>query len=547
MVVAGRMRVGPARRTTCWSVLALLTAGLELGCGDGGGPAKPDATAGSDGAGHAGAAGSGGGAAGGSGIIELQGLRKAAAEAGKFIGAAVKTEPLRDDSVYREVLSREFDYVTPEDATKWGPLAPTASSYIWKDADAIVEFAEAHSQAVKGHTLIWHRQTPSWVNDSMTAGALRDAMKHHIEATLTRYKGRMRAWDVVNEAVDMATDSGFTESVFYEKLGPSYIADAFRWAREADPDVLLFYNEFGIERTGAKSEFTYELMRALLADGVPIDGIGFQSHLSTHRYPAESDLRENMRRFGELGLRVNISELDVRTRLMPGERAARWDAQRLAFQQVVGACVLEPACEGVTLWGLTDRYSWINTGAEPDEPLIYDTDYRAKPAYGGVLAGLSGSVPVHAENVIEDGRFAAGGEAWSTDGELRIGDAEDREGQAACVRGRADESSGLSQQLLGPLSDGGAFAFSAWARVHGTDTAPVLAGLFVEEGENPPWELSAAFVSAADTGWTELAGYLSLGFVGAPTNIELRVYGPPADVEVCIADVELTPVFAEAI
>lgn len=476
------------------------------------------------------------GAAGMSADSDLVGLRRAAAKAGKLIGAAVDARALREDPSYAEILAREFDYVTPENATKWEELAPTSGEYAWSDADSVVEFAEAHQQAVKGHTLVWHRQNPTWLQASMTPDEVRAALKGHISHTLQHYRGRMRAWDVVNEAVDLESPSGYTESLFWEKLGPGYIEDAFRWAREADPDVLLFYNEVGVERIGPKADFVFEMLRDLLARGVPIDGIGLQSHVSIHRYPAESNLRANIRRFAELGLRVNISELDARTLLLPGEREGRWEAQRLAFQQVVGVCATEPGCEGVTLWGFADEYSWINDEGEPDDALIFDRGYAAKPAYDGVLDGLSGVLPVVGENVIENGDFGRGVEGWAVaGGEVSVGAAEGREGTQICLRGRGSETDGLTQDLRERLASGGPFAFSGRVRIQGASHAPVTASLHVEVEGTEPEELQLGIIEAPEGTWVELAGCFGLGFTASPMAIELMLQGPPAGVDLCVA------------
>ncbi len=474
---------------------------------------------------------------------EFATLREAADAAGKYIGTAVDAEALRNEEKYPEILAREFNSVTPENATKWGPLAPDAESYDWEDADAIVEFAEEHSQAIKGHAFVWDQQTPSWLSSSMTEEELRTALKDHIQTTLERYRGKIGAWDVVNEAVDMDTESGYTESIFYDKLGPGYIEDAFRWAHEADPDVLLYYNEVAIERAGPKSDFTYELMRDLLDRGVPIDGIGFQSHVSTHRYPPLSNLRANIRRFADLGLRVNISELDARTVLMPGNQQERWSAQRIAFQQVVGACIVEPGCEGVTLWGFTDRYSWIADETEPDDPLIFDRNYQKKPAYEGTMDGLKGLLPVTLESVIENGDFSMGSDNWdSVGGTLAIAEATETNGPAACVSERAEETDGLLQEgLLSSMKQGGPFSFSAQVRLKGAESETTNAHLFVETEEGSTEEHSLATVPATSSEWTELAGYFGLGFEGTPTGIELLISGPPADVELCVRDVQLNP------
>jgi endo-1,4-beta-xylanase len=472
-------------------------------------------------------------------------LREAAAAAGKLLGAAVNNSALASDPTYAEILALEFDYVTPENATKWGPLEPVDDTYAWTNADTILDVAEDNAQAVKGHAFVWHQQAPSWLS-ALGADELRAAMKQHIETTLERYRGRVRAWDVVNEAVDTATESGYSDSVFYRVLGPSYIEDAFHFARAADPDVLLFYNEVGIERIGRKSNFTYELMRDLVERGVPIDGIGFQSHVSVHRYPSETNLRENLRRFAALGLRVNISELDGRTLLLPGDRDARWFAQRIAFQQIVGTCVLEPACEGITLWGFTDRYSWINDMGDPDDPLIFDRDYATKPAYEGVLAGLHGLLSTAGDNVLTNGDFSAGNAPWSaSNGELVVDVAADRDGSAACLGGRSTEDDAIARtDLLDALASGGPFAFSSLVRVGGAASAMLEASLVIEEEGAEPRELSLATVEANDAGWTELSGYVGLGYTSTPTNIALRVHGAPASVELCVTNLELRPLSA---
>jgi endo-1,4-beta-xylanase len=473
-------------------------------------------------------------------------LRRAAAAAGKFLGTAVDATALGGEPSYAALLAREFDYVTPENATKWGPLAPAQGRYDWAAADAIVDAAAAAAQAVKGHALVWHEQTPSWVTDAMTAAELAAALKAHIETTLAHFRGRMRAWDVVNEAVDTTTASGYRESIFWQKLGPRYIEDAFRWARAADPDVLLYYNDFGIERLGAKSDRTYALMRDLLAAGTPIDGIGFQSHLSIHRYPADADLRANLRRFGDLGLRTNVSELDGRTLLMPGTPESRWQAQRLAFQQVVGACVVEPGCEGVTFWGFTDKYSWINADGDPDDPLPFDRGYLPKPAVDGILDGLAGRLPVRGDNLAQNGDFAAGADGWSASGgALAVEVADGRAGAAACVSGRTEVRHGLAQAgLLGPLAAGGPLSITAWARLRGAASGPVTAELVVNEGAAEPRVVNIAARVAGDAGWIELAGAFSLGFQAAPSAIDLLISGPAAGVELCVAGVELRPLVA---
>jgi endo-1,4-beta-xylanase len=524
-----------------FAALSCITVWCVFGCGDKG-------TAGHSATSAGGAAGTGAtDVAGAAGNSENWGeLRISANRAGKLLGAAVNVDPLRSDLDYAATLAQQFSYVTAENSMKWGPLAPSATVYNFGDADTIVEFAEAQHQAVKGHTLIWHKQLPAWVSDSVTADELRAAMKHHIETTMRRYHGRVRAWDVVNEAIDANTASGFTDSIFYRKLGPGFIEEAFRMAKLADPDALLHYNEVGIERTGTKSDLAYNLMKDLIARGVPIDGIGFQSHITMHRYPAESQVRANIRRFAALGLKVHISELDVKTRRVPGDQLSRWQAQRIPFQQVVGICVEEPGCEGVTLWGVTDRYAWTGDDGVADEPLAFDQQYAPKPAYAGVLAGLNGLLPGYGANVVTEGSFDAGGASWTVGGgSLTIAPAIGRAGMAACVTSRMAASAGLSQDLLAALSPGGQFAFSAWVRVVGASTRAVDFAVTTNQAGAAAEDVSLGSISASDNDWVELAGNFGMSASADAQSIQLKIYGPPAGVDLCVSDVRLQALTAE--
>jgi endo-1,4-beta-xylanase len=237
---------------------------------------------------------------------------------------------------------------------------------------------------VKGHTLIWHGAVPSWLG-ALPAAELRAAFERHIHDVAAHYRGRVHAWDVVNEAV---ADSGTSlrDTLFRQKLGDDYIADAFRLARAADPEALLFYNDYGGEGLNAKANYIYALVQDLLAKGVPIDGVGLQMHISATSRPPAASIAENMRRLAALGLVVHISEMDVRINNATGTDQARLDAQRAAYREVVGVCMMEPRCEAVTFWGFTDAHTWL-TG---DRPLLFDAQYQPKPAFFGVLDALRG-------------------------------------------------------------------------------------------------------------------------------------------------------------
>jgi len=316
-------------------------------------------------------------------------LRDAAAVAGKWVGAAVFSSALAGEPVYAATFAKHFDYVTAEWEMKWKSVQRQPGVYDFSGGDRIVGFAEAHAMRVKGHALVWHGSTPSWVEE-LSPPELRIAFEDHIRTVAGHYRGRVAVWDVVNEAIDDQT-GGLRDTVFLRGLGPGYIAEAFRLAREADPDALLVYNDYGGEGLSRKSDAVYELVRGLKESGVPIGGVGLQMHISASGYPPVGDIAANLARLADLGLLVNISEMDVRIRGLGGDTASRLQRQREVYREVVGVCVAHPRCHAVTFWGFTDAHSWIDGFFGADDPLLFDEQYRAKPAFFGVEDALSGS------------------------------------------------------------------------------------------------------------------------------------------------------------
>ena len=316
--------------------------------------------------------------------MEVEPLRAAAGLVGKLVGAAVPSN-LLGDSRYAGVLVRHFDYLTAEYEMKWDALEPTRGGPSFGAADAIVSFGRAAGMQVKGHALIWHSSVPGWVG-SLSPVDFRAAFENHIRSTAEHFRGRVRAWDVVNEAI-ADNGSGLRDTVFRQKLGDQYIADAFRLARQADPQALLLYNDYGGEGLNAKSDRIYELVRGLRAQGL-IDGVGLQMHLTAANRPSDGSIAANLRRLADLGLLVNVSEMDVRIRDLPGSLQSRLDAQKSVYHSIVSLCVAEPRCDGVTFWGFTDAHSWIDARFGADDPLLFDEQYAAKPAYYGVLDAL---------------------------------------------------------------------------------------------------------------------------------------------------------------
>jgi endo-1,4-beta-xylanase len=309
-------------------------------------------------------------------------LRSLADKHDILIGAAVSASLLIERD-YTQTLSREFNILTTENALKFQPVHPIRNQYSFTDADAIVSFAEANNMKVRGHTLVWHNQLPGWINQgTFTREEWINILHDHITTVVSRYKGRIYAWDVVNEAV--ADDGSLRNTVWLQGIGPEYIDLAFQWAHEADPQALLFYNDYGASGLGGKSDAVYNLVRDLLERGVPIDGVGLQMHTSLEYPPVFSDIAANFKRLNDLGLEVQVTELDVRIR----EPATTADLTQQAniYRDMLDVCLSADNCTAFVMWGFTDRYSWI-PGASPGygSALIFDRSYNPKPAYYALI------------------------------------------------------------------------------------------------------------------------------------------------------------------
>jgi GH35 family endo-1,4-beta-xylanase len=460
---------------------------------------------------------------------------------GRLVGAAVDVSPLIGVPAYSALLNREFNYVTPENATKWGSLQPVAAG-MWSfgGADAIVASAEAHNQAVKGHTLVWHQQMPGWTA-ALAPADLIAALHEHITTTVGRYRGRIRAWDVVNEAIDdgsLALRPGI-----HQTLGVAGLADAFRWAREADPDALLYYNDFNIETPNAKTDAVFALVQQLQAMGAPIDGVGLQGHMSTQGYLAEAGLRATIQRFASLGLKVNLSEVDVRTAaVLPNDWAARMASQKTAYQLAAGVCATEPACESLTTWGFTDAFSWIDGAFGADDPLPYDELYQPKPAYFGLRTGLEGSLPASSTNLFANGSCDGGSTGgWGPFGAGMLVSIPDGTVGTACgYVGRTATFNGPSQLITGRVKTGDTVTFSALVRVAGAPTAPIAVTMRVGATGVSDTFTRLASANATNTGWTIVSGSMALNFPVLPvTAVQIYIEGPPAGVDIHIDEVSI--------
>lgn len=324
-------------------------------------------------------------------------LREAAPD-GFRIGTAVANGPLRNEQQYREVLAREFNSVTSENAMKWDALQPQRWTFNFTDADYLVEFAEANEMDVYGHTLLWHSQAPRWATQIQDPEELRAAAKEHVQTVAAHFAGRVDRWDVVNEAL-ADSGGGMRNSFLLQRLGPDFVADAFRWAHEADPDAELYLNDYNVSwvhpANDEKGEAYYQLVKGLVEDGVPIHGVGFQGHYHVTSYMSSMDepidqehITNHLRRFADLGLKVAITEADVGMPLFGEEpTSVQLHAQGHQFGVMLNACLRTMACDTFTVWGFTDRHNWIpghRSGWGAATPMT--RDYEKKPGYHELMA-----------------------------------------------------------------------------------------------------------------------------------------------------------------
>jgi endo-1,4-beta-xylanase len=327
-------------------------------------------------------------------------LREAAPE-DFFVGTAVAggghhleqdyPDPFTSDREYRKILGRQFSSVSPENQMKWEFVHPERDRYDFEAADAIVRFAERHGQVVRGHTLLWHSQNPQWLEQGgFSKEELRAILREHVTTVVGRYAGRIQQWDVANEIFDDRGNLRTQDNVWIRELGPGIIADTFRWAHEADPKAKLFFNDYGVESVNAKSDAYYALTQNLIRQGVPVHGFSVQAHLST-RYGFPEDLEKNLRRFDALRLETAVTELDVRMDLpdtgLPTD--AQQKRQADYYQRALSACLAVKDCNSFTIWGFTDKYSWVPVFFQGEgSATVMTDDFGRKPAFHALRSTL---------------------------------------------------------------------------------------------------------------------------------------------------------------
>ncbi len=321
-----------------------------------------------------------------------------------MVGVALNQRQFTEQDTNGAALVKlHFNSVSPENVMKWERIHPRPGpdGYDFEASDRYVEFGEKNGMFIVGHTLVWHSQTPRWVfqgegTNAPTRDLLLQRMREHIHTVVGRYKGRVKAWDVVNEA--LADDGSLRRSQWYRIIGEDYIAKAFEYAHEADPAAELRYNDYSIENE-RKRNGVITLVRKLREQKVPITGLGSQTHANLS-WPSADLLDSALTAFAELGLPISITELDVNAS-QRGQRSQSADVSQNA--QAGGVGVVDAANQKlgdqyaslfrvflkhrkdiklVTFWGVTDRDSWRSFGT----PLLFDGKWQPKPAFNAVVA-----------------------------------------------------------------------------------------------------------------------------------------------------------------
>jgi endo-1,4-beta-xylanase len=288
------------------------------------------------------------------------------------------------------IVGREFNLLTPETEMKFDLIEAQRGQLNFVPADQIMTFAAANAMAVRGHTLVWHKSLPDWLaQGKFSRDEMITILHDYITSVVGHFKGKIAAWDVVNEAV--YDDGRLRKGVWLDRIGPDYAEMAFRWAHEADPGALLFYNDYGMEELNTKSNAVYKLVKGWRAKGVPIDGVGLQMHIRADAAPRPGSMQANMERFGALGLAVQITEMDVSTSYLRGTPESRLQKQAQTVQTIANTCLSVKPCSALVVWGVTDKYTWLHSFLGPgDKPLLFDDTYQPKPAYDALLAALVG-------------------------------------------------------------------------------------------------------------------------------------------------------------
>lgn len=331
-----------------------------------------------------------------------------------LIGAAVNTRQVSgNDKAGVRIVQEQFNSIVAENCMKSQEIHPEENRYNFKQADEFVAFGEANKMVIIGHTLIWHSQLSRWFcvdknGDNVSPEVLKQRMKDHITTIMTRYKGRIKGWDVVNEAIE--DDGSYRKTKFYEILGEEYIPLAFQYAHEADPDAELYYNDYSMANPGRRAGVV-KMIKDLKSRGIRIDAVGMQGHIGMD-YPKIDEFEKSLLAFAETGVKIMITELDLTVLPSPNPNVGaevsasfEYKKEMNPYQDGLPADVSQAwtnrmndffrlflkhqdVITRVTMWGITDNDTWRNNWpmmGRKDYPLLFDRNYKAKPVVGLII------------------------------------------------------------------------------------------------------------------------------------------------------------------
>ena len=321
-----------------------------------------------------------------------------AKERGRFIGTILNSEWFNDaiEPEFEEIHKTQFNVVVAENEMKFDATEPSENKFNYTKGDKMVEYAQANGLRVRGHALAWHSQVASWVsNYSGQKEKLLSVLKNHIDSVVGHWKGKVAEWDVVNEAVNDEYDAGWrsTNSVWYEGIGPEFLDSAFVWAHAADPDAELCYNDYSLEwglREKSKASFVVEQVKRWKENGIPITCVGTQTHIEISHETTPQNVRALAKALAELGVTLNITELDIG---FPKGSADQLGADDYAkqghlYRQFMDVFLEEPNMGEFVIWGLTDAHSWLDDQQGKTQGLLYDKQYKPKPAFDSIMVSL---------------------------------------------------------------------------------------------------------------------------------------------------------------
>lgn len=315
-------------------------------------------------------------------------FKDVAAKHGFNSGYAITSGDILDPNAVK-IIKNDCNILVYENSMKWANLRPNDKFWNWNDIDLLIKFAQENNMKVKWHTLFWHQQNSNFVSSNWTREKALAMMDEHIETIMTRYKGKISEYDVVNEMFE--EDGSLRQNVWLKTIGPDYIEHALIKARQVDPDAKLYLNDYNNEEKGyAKSDAMYKMAKDFVERGIPLDGIGMQLHLDVTLNCSENAIRKNLERYQELGLDVSFSELDIR---VPTSKDVNPDAynavQQDRYLMIYKLASQMPCVKSVILWGYTDKHSWVpSTFPGKGNALVYDKDVKQKPVYKAIYKQL---------------------------------------------------------------------------------------------------------------------------------------------------------------